>query len=226
MSVDSENDVCNIQIYLARVRSLHVRENMTPGWEHSQVAPALRGVANNPDGVLETRNRVPVTPFLMKKLKFELHNSLSMTLCQKRLLWLFATWAYCGSFRSADLLSEKAKGYRPGSTLLYDCVKWHSEVIDDEVIEYITVKVKEPKEQKRANSNALVELLPLNTLLCPVKAYKKFLACNNSGKEGDKLIFSDGKLLLTAAKVNRWLRKLLKSHVDYNNEQILGHSFR
>ena len=215
-----------VKVYLMRVRSLHYQENLRPDWSFSQVAPAIKGADNRPGGSLGVRNRIPVTPFLLKKIKSELVENSTLSLHQKRLLWLYCTWAYVGAFRSSDLLSEQAKSYRPGSTLLYNCVQWHSESVNGEVIRYLTVHVQEPKEKARANSSAVVELLPLKKFLCPVRAWEKFTRSRKGTRPGDAPIFSDGNSLLTAAKLNRWLRKLLSSHVDYEKEQVLGHSFR
>ena len=215
-----------VKVYLMSVRSLHYQENLRPDWSFSQVAPAIKGADNRPGGSLGVRNRIPVTPFLLKKIKSELVENSTLSLHQKRLLWLYCTWAYVGAFRSSDLLSEQAKSYRPGSTLLYNCVQWHSESVNGEVIRYLTVHVQEPKEKARANSSAVVELLPLKKFLCPVRAWEKFTRSREGTRSGDAPIFSDGNSLLTAAKLNRWLRKLLSSHVDYEKEQVLGHSFR
>ena len=42
----------------------------------------------------------------------------------------------------------------------------------------------------------------------------------------DGPVFSNGSRLLTSARVNKTLRKLLGRHVDYSKMQVLGHSFR
>jgi hypothetical protein len=53
---------------------------------------------------------VPVTPYLLATIKRELSKDQKMTLLQKRLFWLYCSWAYMGALRSADLLSETTSG--------------------------------------------------------------------------------------------------------------------
>ncbi len=100
---------------MRRVKALHWQEGATPGWTAQEVRQAVKGVANcprpqAPGPAAVIRNRVPITPFLLFKIKQELSKDQKMTLLQKRLFWLYCTWAYMGALRSADLLSETTSG--------------------------------------------------------------------------------------------------------------------
>ena len=103
-----------VQVYLRRVRALHLQEGCTPGWTAQEVSQAIKGVSNGPKPTPQpstvTRNRVPVTPYLLATIKRELSKDQKMTLLQKRLFWLYCSWAYMGALRSADLLSETTSG--------------------------------------------------------------------------------------------------------------------
>ena len=146
-----------IGVYLRRVRAVHKAQNMSPLWSSEDVRQALRGVRNSPPNPKRpSRNRVPVTPFLLLKIKKELSQDKRMSLIDKRLshvsyqsytsklfrlFWLFCTWAYVGAFRSADLLAEETQAYRPGSTLCFEHVTWHCEKIERKSVRYLVVKV-------------------------------------------------------------------------------------
>ena len=88
----------------------------------------------------------------------------------------------------------------------------------------MVVAVPEPKELAEKQSSVLVELLPTNSFICPVTAYKKFSQLTQP--DPDKPLFSDKKSFLTSAEVNSCLKTLLKDVVNYSKEQVLGHSFR
>lgn len=105
-----------VQVYLRRVRALHWQEGCTPGWTAQDVRQIIKGASNcqrpapQPSSAAVSRNRVPVTPFLLLKIKKELSKDQKLTLLQKRLFWLYCSWAYMGALRSADLLSETTSG--------------------------------------------------------------------------------------------------------------------
>ena len=101
---------------------------------------------------------------------------------------------------------------------------WRHETLNQQEISYLVVSVPEPKELAEKQSSVLVELLPTNSFICPVTAYKKFSQLTQP--DPDKPLFSDKKSFLTSAEVNSCLKTLLKDVVDYSKEQVLGHSFR
>ena len=75
-----------IGVYLRRVRAVHKAQNMSPLWSSDDVRQALKGVRNSPSNLRRpTRNRVPVTPFLLLKIKKELSRDKGMSLIDKRL---------------------------------------------------------------------------------------------------------------------------------------------
>mgnify|MGYP006863506454 FL=1 len=131
---------------------------------------------------------------------------------------------YIYPLRSADLLAEQKGAYRPNSTLLGSHVTWRHETLNQQEISYLVVSVPEPKELAEKQSSVLVELLPTNSFICPVTAYKKFSQLTQP--DPDKPLFSDKKSFLTSAEVNSCLKTLLKDVVNYSKEQVLGHSFR
>ena len=68
-------------------------------------------------------------------------------------------------------------------------------------------------------------MLPTGTYYDPTIAFQKYM--DQIGKARlDGPVFSNGSRLLTSARVNKTLRKLLGRHVDYSKMQVLGHSFR
>ena len=68
-------------------------------------------------------------------------------------------------------------------------------------------------------------MLPTGTYYDPTIAFQKYM--DEIGKARlDGPVFSNGSRLLTSARVNKTLRKLLGRHVDYSKMQVLGHSFR
>ena len=234
-----------MRVYLRRARALHLEAGLTPRWTAADVRQILKGTANSyrPAPGSPTRDRIPVTPFILFKIKEGLSKDSTMTMADKRLFWLFCTWAYVGSFRSSDILAEQVGGYRPTSTLMTNHVTWRTEVINNKSISYLVVRVPEvipkfhpadpklytlqPKEVAESKSAVLVELLPLppGTFYCPVQAFKKW-ADLQGGLAPGRPLFGNGGKLLTGARVNQCLRNLLKDVVDYTKQQVLGHSFR
>ena len=96
--------------------------------------------------------------------------------------------------------------------------------MNQQKISYLVVAVPEPKELAEKQSSVLVELLPANSFICPVTAYRKFSQLTRP--DPDRPLFSDKRSLLTSAEVNSCLKTLLKHVVNYSKEQVLGHSFR
>ena len=218
-----------LRVYLRRVRALHLEAGLTPLWTSADVRQLLKGTANSyrPAPGSPTRDRVPVTPFILYKIKEKLSKDSTMSISDKRMFWLFCTWAYVGSFRSSDILAEQVGGYRPTSTLMTHHVTWRTEIINNKSVSYLVVRVPEPKEAAESNSAVLVELLPLppGTFYCPVQAFRKWSSLQGGLTPGGPLFVNGGRLL-TGARVNLCLRNLLKDVVDYTKQQVLGHSFR
>ena len=134
-----------MRVYLRRARALHLEAGLTPRWTAADVRQILKGTANSyrPAPGSPTRDRIPVTPFILFKIKEGLSKDSTMTMADKRLFWLFCTWAYVGSFRSSDILAEQVGGYRPTSTLMTNHVTWRTEVINNKSISYLVVRVPE-----------------------------------------------------------------------------------
>ena len=87
------------------------------------------------------------------------------------------------------------------------------------------IEVPEPKETAEAGSSVQVELLPTGNYYDPTVAFQKYMEQIGRARS-DRPVFSNGSRLLTSARVNKTLRKLLGRYVNYDKMQILGHSFR
>ena len=215
-----------IDVYLRRVRALHKEKNLKPCWSADDVRMALSGAMNTyvmPPGDV-VRNRVPITPYHLKRIKIELAKT-NWSLQTKRLLWCFCTWAYVGAFRSSDILATQTQAFREGSTLLWCHLEWREEILKGKKIKYLVVNIPEPKELPGKNTSVRVELLPNGSFACPVVALQNYM--KDAVTLGPNLpVFADKHSLLTGQKVNSLLRLLLGKYVDYAREQVLGHSFR
>ena len=216
-----------ISVYLRRVKAIHREQNLKAGWTADDVRMALSGAMNlyvMPPGQA-ARNRVPVTPYILKRIKMELAKR-DWDLQCKRLFWCFCTWAYVGAFRCSDILATHSQAFVEGSTLLWSHLEWRREMVGNKMVKFLMVSIPEPKELRGKNSSVKVELLPSSSFACPVTALENYMK-DAVTLEPNQPVFADKNSLLTGQKVNSLLRSLLSGkHIDYSREQVLGHSFR
>ena len=74
------------------------------------------------------------------------------------------------------MLAREKGTYDPTSTLLARDVSLNSMKEEGKMLEYLSVHLKSPKEQKLARG-ITVELFETGSEICPVVAYKKWSTC-------------------------------------------------
>lgn len=216
-----------VNSYLAGIRQLHILKGMeAPSLRSAQVGLVLKGQANieatekrsNPH-----RGRLPVTLALLKIIKDRIRQE-KWHISKKLLIWTVCTTAFHGGFRIHELLARQEAVFDPDFTLLGGDARTQACTVEGLNTECIELRIKSPKESK-TGSVVIVDVFATGGQTCPVKAFKKWK--KHTDGDVDKPLFrgADGKPL-TGAKLNRILRTLLASIVDYKKGCISTHSFR
>ena len=105
-----------IKVYVARVAGLHKNMGMCPGWQGDDIRMLMRGVANLPKNSDPAKQRLAVTPAVLRVLHSRLSSSPAPDLT-KKMVWAACCLLYVGSLRSCELLSPSRYSFDPTSTL-------------------------------------------------------------------------------------------------------------
>lgn len=168
--------------------------------------------------------RLPVTPDVLKLLKYEIKTS-SLAPETKLLLWTVATMAFAGAFRIHELLARVEGTFDPSFTLLSKDVVMRSLNINKEKVQILQVRLKSEKKD-RIGADTIVDVYHSGGPLCPVGAYTKWCKLRkNWGNHLPAFMDDEGKPL-TGAKFNKYLRLFLGKYLDYKKGSISSHSFR
>lgn len=168
--------------------------------------------------------RLPVTPTILRLLKIEL-KAADYEREDKRLLWSIATLAFAGGFRIHELLSVQEDMFDPLFTLLGSDVTLKPLTVGTERVETLQIKLKSQKSD-RVGVDCIVDVYESKGEICPVKAFKKWKQCTTHyATDLPTFRLSSGKPL-TGRRFNKYLKSLLKEHIDYKKGSISSHSFR
>ena len=217
-----------VSAYLSGLRQIH----LVKGFDEPVLRPALvKNIIGGKchmdticDRLSKRAKRMPVTVNILKLLKSTLNES-KMNYGDKRLLWAVSVIAFSGAFRIHELLARKQGSFDPSFTLLQRDIKLVKVKIGQSEQEILTVKLKSPKED-RIGRDVIVDVYTTGGLLCPVRAYKKWLeTCPPLEAKKPAFRQTDG-VPLTGRKMNKVLKELLSKHLDYRKAKISTHSFR
>ena len=170
-------------------------------------------------------DRLPVTLEVMLLLEMELEDAVNWSKEYKLLVWAVATLAFFGSFRIGELLSKRAKSIDPEVDLLLKDVKLIKRTVNKKKVELLEINLKSPKEATKNIKSIRVEVFSNGTPLCPIKAYKNYMA-GVGVKRGNSAAFRLPVVGLAYRhqRFNLDLKRLLAKHVHYGS--FTGHSFR
>ena len=186
-------------------------------------AKALKGRANTQ---AKTPTRLAVTPDVLWLLKTKLHMA-NMRATRKKMIWAAATFLFVGSMRAGEILPSSKSTYIRNGTLLNDHVMLVKKKVEGKEVEMLVVHLEAPKEDK-TRKGVDVELFRLEeSFFCPVHAWKRWREKSKLTHEGSAPVFreEDGRGF-TQNELNKVLKELLKSEIDYDQRKISGHSFR
>lgn len=197
-----------IRVYVSRVASLHKNMGMCPGWQGDDIRMLMRGVANLPKNSDPAKQRLAVTPAVLRVLHSRLSSSPAPDLT-KKMVWAACCLLYVGSLRSCELLSPSRYSFDPTSTLRRCDVELAKDLVNGRRIKYLRLSVKNPKEFRQAGT-VTVEILPCpGMFFCPVTALTDFMRYTPGYPRSMPLFRSEEALLS-----RDWLNKILKEHLD------------
>ena len=212
-----------VDTYLSGIRQMHVAH----GFEgHSirteKVKTIVKGLKHKK--VTEKRrageeNRRPITVEILTVLKGRIADSDFLGRDQ-RMIWSVCSTLFHGAFRVHELLCKRADSFDPDFTLLGRDV-----VLDKEGERgVIRFRIKAPKEEKRGKS-VIVDVYETESLLCPVRAFKKWDRFRETEQELPLFRFDSG-VPFTGRRLNQILRACLEGHVEGGEKLFSSHSFR
>ena len=212
-----------IETYLSGVRQMHVARGIEGSYIRSErIKVILRGIKHR--DVTEKRRdgregRKPITQEVLSVLKKRIADSDFLGRDQ-RMIWSVCSTLFHGAFRVHELLCQKTGSFDPDFTLLGRDI----ELAGEDGGEVLRIRVKAPKEEKVGKS-VIVDVYETGTLLCPVRAFKKWVRYGERDLDMPVFRFAAGTPL-TGRRLNEILRACLEGHVEGHETLFSSHSFR
>ena len=221
---DRKVKATTINSYLSGIRQLHISRGMDPPNLRPAAVNLLLKGKQHLDNIEERKwgspGRLPVTITILKLLKAGLIRA-DMDNVTKILTWTVCCMAFHGSFRIHELLCQVEDKFDPDFTLLRKDVKLFRR---EEGPDRLEVTLKCPKESKRGKK-VVVDLFETKGETCPIAAFKKWEK-NVRGKENEPAFIDAIGRPLTGRRLNKIVKSLLESHINYKTGKITSHSFR
>lgn len=216
------------EVYLSALRQIHLIKGLViPVLRPDIVKTILQGSKHQDtirDRMENKPKRLPVTENMMKMIKLEL-GSQGYSLKKMRLIWAVCSISFFGGTRVHELLCRKEGSYDPCFTLLWDEIQIKEVKIGKTTEEILQIKIKSPKED-RIGREVLIDIYASHGLLCPVKAFKKWLKTKPPAECGKPAFRDEHGIPLTGRKLNEILKKCLSGHINYEDGYVTSHSFR
>jgi hypothetical protein len=93
-----------IKLYLSAIRLNHIEQGHADPTQDVQLQYVVKGVKCSQ--ATTNRPRLPITIEVLRALKTQLHNTNSLTLPNKRMLWAAFCTAFYGFLRASELCSS------------------------------------------------------------------------------------------------------------------------
>ena len=133
--------------------------------------------------------------------------------------------SFFGGTRIHEILSRKERSFDPAFTLLWRDVELKEVKIGTETEKILQLKLKSPKED-RIGKEVIIDIYASHGLLCPVKAYEKWLRTKPPADSESPAFRDEHGTPLTGRKLNEILKRCLEKHIDYKSGFVSSHSFR
>ena len=218
VSYISNSSISNIKIHIAAIKFYaHIhgydteRHNLN---SFHRLYLLLRGIKRTQGNNRKKTKRSPITPELLKIIRFNLFNS-SMIYEDKLMIWAAMLTAFFGFMRVSEYTSSGTLTYLPESTLCYQDMY----IRNDTYNTHIDLLIKSSKSDP-FRLGAVIRLSENNTELCPVNALKEYIT-HHPSKQGPLFAFQSKKFL-----TRRFLCKTLQQHLPENEKNFSSHSFR
>ena len=216
-----------ISQYLSAIRYLHLVEGHDPSCLRPPiVALILRGREHWDEVEKKLENkpkRVAVTVEIMKFIKRSLVR-MHIGEEEKLRVWAVCALMMCASLRVHEVLS-KGQDHCPQTTLMYEDFEMSEVRVGGTVRTIIRLRLKSPKED-RVGSGLWLEIFGNNTMLCPVRAVKKWLSVAIKPQVGQPFFRLKSGDNFTGKDLNKILSKITASISDSMGGVVRAHSFR
>ena len=217
-----------MESYIAGIRQTHLSNGVCLPILRTPIVKQILEGKKHEDSIakkLEKKPiRLPVTPDILKLLKYEIKRSL-LAPEMKLLLWTVATVAFAGAFRIHELLARVEGTFDPSFTLLSKDVISRSLNINKEKVQILQFRIKSEKKD-RIGADTIVDVYHSGGPLCPVNAYNKWNKLRKNWGNHMPAFMDDKGKPLTGAKFNQYLKSFLGKYLDYKKGSISSHSFR
>jgi len=215
-----------IENYLAGIRQFHSANNIQGAELRTErIKTILKGLRNKEMAKSRregTERRKPITIDMLKLLKARLSES-DYKGVDQRLIWTVSSLLFHGAFRAHELMCKIENSFDPAFSLLgQDAVLLKEK--DNTGKEMLQIKLKAPKENKKGNT-VIVDVFQTDNDICPVKAFRKWVALQPLEKDKPVFRFASG-VPLTGRKFNEILRERLRGFVKNIDTLYSSHSFR
>ena len=172
----------------------------------------------------QEKSRQPFTIDKMRILKHRLREWNTSTE-QQLLIWTVSTLAFCGAFRINELLSKHESTFDPAYTLLTEDIQLCTVTVEGIRQEAVQVLVKAPKESRHGKA-VVIDVYQATGHICPVKAFKKWVATASHREPGQPAFRQADGTPLTGKKVNKILKERLSGFVNMSLGPLTTHCFR
>ena len=178
-----------IEGYLCSLKQAHrVRGFNGDIFEDPLVKSATKGLKN----VIAAEPKVEkaVVSIKMMKMWRKRVKALALPYVDRRMIWLCLSWIFCGSLRPSELLAESEA---IGSEVGQKALRWKN-VLDVEERskglkeEIIQISLTAPKTV-RSMPRQVVALPAVQSVLCPVSAWKAFVKARKGRMDPEGLVF-------------------------------------
>ena len=218
----------SIDSYLAGIRAAHLSKGMNPPQLRTSLIKAVIAGKTHSDQAEKRagkkRNRLPVTPTMLKILKQELYNS-SLCKLDKLAAWSAATLIYFGCMRPGEVLCRNVKTFDPDYSLLNRDMKEKVEQSNNTVTKSLQIFLKSDKTDRQGKGR-LIDIYSCNSGLCPVKAFRKYKNAESTADPGKPVFRLQSGKPYTTSTFNKHLKLFLGKHVDTESAYVSGHSLR
>lgn len=211
----------SIKCYLSALRHLQIEaglpDPMMSAGNFPRLEYVLKGVKRSPAVGPHSRRRLPITPFILRKLR-EVWDIRAAEDNDMLMLWAAACVAFFGFLRASEFTVPTDTSFDPAVHLAREDVAVDSLTNPT----WLSVTIKSSKTDP-FRAGVTLYLGRTGNILCPVVAMLAYLAVRPT-REGPLFLFKDGRPLTRARLVDHLHQALLKAGLDPS--AFNGHSFR
>ena len=202
-----------IKLYISALHLLHIEHDLPDPTGDILLQYVVKGIKREQSS--PPRQRLPITISTLRALKQALHNSSTLTVPDKRMLWAAFCTAFYGFLRASELCAPGSHSFDPARTLcLADLTITSSSV-------HILIKASKTDPFR---TTCTITLGETRTSTCPVAALRKYLHCTHLSPGTPLFQFRD-RSFLTRTSLTAHLRSLLRSS-GTDPATFASHSFR